>query len=163
MGSLFDVHIRRELAESLVEVVHLHQDADSGDNHEHVGRRVRELVVSAKGELQGNAERLNSHDGDGADKRADSKVDERVLLAVDRCNLIYHDDCKYTNGTGVEKESWYRKKVSHATSQQNRDQKYWGEGGWVRRTRLDSIIKDLVNSLNLFIRRRVEDDDDGAY
>ena len=65
------VHIGRELAEGLVKVVHLHQNADGGDDHEDVSRRVTKLVVTCKGELQGDTKCLDRHDRDGADERAD--------------------------------------------------------------------------------------------
>lgn len=62
--NLENPHIGRELAEGLVEVVHLRQNADSGDNHKDIGRRMAELVVARKGQLQRNAKGLDSHDRD---------------------------------------------------------------------------------------------------
>lgn len=86
------------MAECLVEVVHLRQDADRRDDHEDVGRGMRELVVPGKGELQRDAEGLDGHDGHRADQGADSQVDKRVLLAVDRGNLVDHHGSEYADG-----------------------------------------------------------------
>lgn len=42
------LHVRGELAEGLIKVVHLHQDANRGDDHENIGGRMRKLVVSSE-------------------------------------------------------------------------------------------------------------------
>lgn len=100
-----NVHIRWELAQRLVKVVHLGQYADHGNNHEHVGGGVAELVVARKGQLQGNAERLNSHDRDRADGRADAQVDERVPLAVHGTDTVDHDARKNADSECVEQKA----------------------------------------------------------
>ncbi len=99
-----DVHVGRKLAQCLVEVVHLGQDTDHGDNDEDVSRSIAKLVMAVKRQLQGNAECLDSHDRDGPDGGADAQVDERVLLAVDRANLVNHDSRKYADAERVDQE-----------------------------------------------------------
>lgn len=103
------------MGECLVEVVHLRQDADRGQDHEDVGRRVRELVVAGKGELQRDAKGLDRHDGDGADGGADGQVDERALLAVRRGHLVDHDDGEDCNEEHVEEEACERNMSAHCT------------------------------------------------
>lgn len=49
------------------------------------------LVMACESELQRNAEGLHGHDRYGADGRADRKVDQRVLLAMERRDLVDHD------------------------------------------------------------------------
>jgi hypothetical protein len=44
--------------------------AEANDNAEDIGADVYELIIAAKGELHGNAEALDCHDRDGANKRA---------------------------------------------------------------------------------------------
>jgi len=62
---------------------------------------MRELVVPGKGELQRDAERLDGHDGHRADQGAYSEVDEGVLLAVDRGDLVDHHHGEDTHGAYV--------------------------------------------------------------
>lgn len=66
---------------------------------------MRKLIFAGKCELQRNAESLDRHDGDGADRGADGQVDERVLLAVDRRNLVDHDGCENGNCHAVQEET----------------------------------------------------------
>jgi hypothetical protein len=63
---------------------------------------VRELVVARKGQLQRNAKRLDGHDRDGPDGRADAQVDEWVLLAVDGADLVDHEARKDADSDRVE-------------------------------------------------------------
>ena len=70
-----DSHLSGKLAQGFVEVVHLGQDADCGQNHEDISRWVAELIAPGKRKLQRNAKRLDRHDGDGADGRANGQVD----------------------------------------------------------------------------------------
>lgn len=49
-----------------------------------------ELVVSAKSQLERNAERFHGHDRDGANGGTDRDVDQRVLLAVDGGDTVDH-------------------------------------------------------------------------
>lgn len=99
------VHVRGELAESLVEVVHLRKNAAYDQDDEDVGRRVRELVVSGEGHLKCDTERLYEHDGDGAGCGADGEVDERVLAAILGRNLVDHDDGEDGDEGAVEEEA----------------------------------------------------------
>lgn len=62
---------------------------------------MRELVVPGKGELQRDAEGLDGHDGHGADQGANSEVDQRVLLAVRRGDLVDHHEREYAHGAYV--------------------------------------------------------------
>lgn len=57
-----ELHVCGELAQSLVEVVHLCQDAKAGNNRKYVGRGMRELIVAIKGELQCDSKCLDRHD-----------------------------------------------------------------------------------------------------
>lgn len=91
-SKLCDIHVGRELAKRLVEVVHLRENAAHDHDDEHVGRRVCELVVPRKSHLQGNTKGLDEHDGDGAGCRADGEVDQRVFAAMLGGNLVDHED-----------------------------------------------------------------------
>ena len=84
------LHRCRKLVQGLVKVVHLGQDAETGDNGEDISRGMRELVIPAQGQFHGNAKRLDGHDGDGADGRADGDVDKRVLLPIHRSYPVDH-------------------------------------------------------------------------
>lgn len=150
MGNL---HVRGEDGQSLVEVVHLGEDTHGGKNHEHVGRGVGELVVAGKSKLEGDSESLDRHDGDGADGRADRKVDECILLAVNRGNLVDHDEREDDDGDGVEKESCNLESVGV----QAKERALKSVHTW-----LNGIVQNLVNGLNVLIRRGMEHNDDGA-
>ena len=100
-----NLHVAGEASKRLVEVVHLGQDADAGEDHEDISRGVGELVVAGKRELEGDAKSLDGHDRDGADSRADGQVDESILLAVDRRNLVDHEDGEADDRDSVEKEA----------------------------------------------------------
>lgn len=80
--SSFRLHRSRELIQCLVEIVHLRQNAEPGDDGKDVGRGLSELVVASQCKLQGNTEGLDRHDRDGANSRADRDINERVLLSV---------------------------------------------------------------------------------
>jgi hypothetical protein len=64
-----------------------------------------ELVVTRKGELQGDAEGLDRHDGDGSNGRADGEIDERILLAVLGRNFVDHNHGEDDNDGRVEEEA----------------------------------------------------------
>lgn len=103
--SLFRLHRSRELVQCLVEIVHLRQNAEPGDDGKNVGRGLSELVVAPQCELQGNTESLDRHDRDGANSRADRNVNERVLLSVQRSYPVDHDGREDGHGKAIGKES----------------------------------------------------------
>ena len=106
--SLMNIHVRRKLAQSLVEVIHLRENAANDQDYEDVCRRVCKLVVSSKCHLQGNTEGLDKHDGDGAGGGADGEVDQGVLAAVLGSDLVDHKDGENGNEKAVDKEAWRR-------------------------------------------------------
>lgn len=99
-----DIHVRSELRQSFVEVVHLCQDADCHYDHEHVRRRVCELVVPAKCELDGNTERFDRHDGHTAHSTADADIHQRILFAVFGRNPVYHEYGECGDEGAIEEE-----------------------------------------------------------
>jgi hypothetical protein len=88
------LHRCGKLAQSLVEIVHLRQDADCGQDDEHVSRWVCKLVLSSHSQFHRNSESLDRHNRNSADSRANRQVNKGVLLPVLGCNSIYHNDCK---------------------------------------------------------------------
>lgn len=64
-----------------------------------------ELIVARKGELEGDAKSLDGHDRDGADRRTDRQVNDRVLLAVDGSDLVDHNDCEDDDRKGIQKKT----------------------------------------------------------
>ena len=93
------------MAQGLVEVVHLRENAADDQDYEDVCRRVCKLVVSSKCHLQGNTEGLDKHDGDGAGCRTNGEVNERVLATVFGRNLVYHEDAEDDTESAVEEET----------------------------------------------------------
>lgn len=100
------LHIGRELAECFVEVVHLRQDADGGDDHKDIGRRMGELVVARECQLQRNAKGLDSHDRYRTHGGANTKIDKGVFLAVDRSDPVDHEPGKATYQSRVKEKPW---------------------------------------------------------
>ena len=94
---------------------------------------MRELVVAAKGELDSNAERLDRHNGHTADRAAYRQVDHWVLLAILGRHSVDHDAGEYGDNQAVEHEAW-----------------------------LHGQVQQLFNGLDIWIWRRMEDDDDRA-
>ena len=101
-------HVRTKLAQRLIEVVHLCQDADYHDNAENVGGGGGELVVAAESHLNGDAEALDGHDGDGADSAADAEVNHWILLTVQRRDAVDHDEGEERHNDAVEEEACLR-------------------------------------------------------
>ena len=95
-----DSHVGAELVERLVEVVHLHEDADDRHEGKAVGARMRELVVAIHRELERHAEALDAHHGHAADEGADGEIDERRTLAVRR-----HQTPDGVDGVGEDEEA----------------------------------------------------------
>jgi hypothetical protein len=96
----------RELAESLVKIIHLCENTDCGQDDKHIGRRMRELIVAGHCELEGDTKGLDRHDGDGSNDRADRDVDERVLSSIDWGHLVNHHRRKRCNCGAIEQESF---------------------------------------------------------
>ena len=105
-GKEGSVHIGAKSGQSFVKVIHLGGDADGDHDGEDVGGRSAELVISAKGHLQGQAKALDGHDGDGADEGADGDVDHGVRAAVARRNSVYHDEAEDEDDETVHHEAW---------------------------------------------------------
>lgn len=101
------VHIGVELTQGLVEVVHLRQDADNRDENKDVGAGMSELVVASKSQLDGNANTLDGHDGDGSDGAADGNIDERVLASITRAYAIDHDGREDNDQQHIEEEACF--------------------------------------------------------
>lgn len=106
------LHVGVELAQCLVEVVHLREDADYNNDSKDICRRMRELVVAAQRKLERNSKALDCHDGDGADGRADADIDHRVLLAIHGRNLVNHDQCEYRHDRNICQEACEQGDVS---------------------------------------------------
>jgi hypothetical protein len=50
-----------------------------------------ELVVSGHGQFQGNAKRLDRHNRDGTNRRADREVNEWIPLPIGRRDFVDHN------------------------------------------------------------------------
>lgn len=114
-----NIHVCAELTESLVEIVHLRQNASDNHNNKHICRRMRELVVACESHLQGKAKRLDEHDRDRARRRADGEVDERVLAAVLGRNLVDHKEGEDGDKGAVEEKAWLQRKVQNLVHRRN--------------------------------------------
>jgi hypothetical protein len=99
------LHVSRELAQGLVEVVHLCEDAAYYHDNEDIGRRMRELVVTCERHLERQTKGLDEHDGHGAGCRADGEVDERILTTILGRNFVDHEDGKDGDEEAVEEET----------------------------------------------------------
>lgn len=94
---------------------------------------MRELIVPAKRQLDGNAKRLDRHNRHAAHGAAYRQVDHRVLLAVIGRDAVDHDDGEDGDDKAVEEEA-----------------------------RLQGEVQQLLDGLDFFVGRGVEDNDDGA-
>lgn len=65
---------------------------------------MRELVVAGKGQLDGDAEALDGHDGHAADGAANGDVDERILAAMRGSDAVDHYDGEDGDGGAIEEE-----------------------------------------------------------
>lgn len=110
------IHVGVELTQSLVEVVHLRQDADNCDEDKDVGAGVGKLVVAGKGQLDGDADTLDSHDGDRSDSAADGDIDQRVLASITRGHAVDHDGREDNDQQHIEEEACF---TSVASSRAN--------------------------------------------
>jgi hypothetical protein len=104
------------LTQGLVEVVHLRQNADDCDEDKDVGARMGELVVTGKGQLDGNTDTLDGHDGDGADGAADGNIDQRVLASITRAHAVDHDSREDDDQQHIEEEACFTSVASSSAS-----------------------------------------------
>jgi len=125
------LHVGAELAESFIEVVHLGQNADSHDNQKYVGRRMRELILSGKRQLDSNSESLDGHDRNGAHSAADGQIYKGILLSIFGGDFVDHNNGENADDSAVEEEAG-----------------------------LNSVVEDLVNGIDFWIWGRMKDDDD---
>ena len=93
-GEGLDVHVCGEGVEGLVEVVHLHQDADRHGDAEDVRAWVIELVVPGEREFHGYAEPFDGHYRDRADEGAYGDVYGGICPAVLGHHEVNHDERK---------------------------------------------------------------------
>lgn len=93
------------MTQRLVKVVHLGEDADCRDKDKDVGAGVGELVVASQGQLDGNTDALDGHDGDGSDGAADGNVDQRVLASITRAHAVDHDCREDDDQQHIEEEA----------------------------------------------------------
>jgi len=100
-----DAHVGAKVAQSFVKIVHLRHDGDDGDDEEDVGARVGELIASAKGELESDAQALDGADGNAADGAADAEVDHGVSSAVLGGHPVDHDGCEDDDEEAVEEKT----------------------------------------------------------
>lgn len=107
------------------------------------------MVVAGKCELQRNTESLYRHDGDRADGGADGQVNEGVLLSVDWCDLVNHENGEGDDRYGVEQES------CNELERRSHHQSVSVVLTWIQR-----IVQDLIDRLNLFIWRGMQHNDD---
>lgn len=104
------------MTQGLVEVVHLRQNADDCDENKDVGAGVGELVVTGKGQLDGNTDTLDGHDGDGADGAADGNIDQRVLASITRAHAVDHDSREDDDQQHIEEEACFASVASSSAS-----------------------------------------------
>ena len=90
----------------------MRKDATHDHNDEDICRRVAKLILSLECHFQGDAECLDSHNGDRAGRRANRKVYEGILSAMLRSNLVYHDNREYGDECAVEQKSYAAKLLS---------------------------------------------------
>jgi hypothetical protein len=94
---------------------------------------MRKLIVAAKCQLNGNAKRLDRHDRHRADSAAYGYVDHGVFLAVFRRDAVDHDQGEGGDEQAIEEEA-----------------------------RLEGEVEKLFDGFDVFVRRGMQDDDDGA-
>lgn len=145
------IHVCGKLAERFVEVVHLCQDANRYDDQEDVSRGVFELVVASQCEFKRNAERFDRHDRYRADCRANRKVYEWVLLAMQRRHSVDHDSREYAHDDAVKQEPCYVSELWRPCEKVS------------RLTRTECITQHLIHVVNVFVCGRMKDYHDRAY
>lgn len=103
---IFHSHRGREGVQCLVDIIHLSENAEGGNNGENVGRCVDKLVIASKSQFHRDTERLDRHHRDRADGRANRDEDQRVFLSVNRGNPVDHHRGEDCNCQAVEEEPW---------------------------------------------------------
>ena len=106
-----------------------------------------ELVVASQGQLHSNSKRLNRHDRNSSNGRANRQVYQRVLLPILRRNFVYHEDRENGHGEAKEQETLGTVSTEYISIRES------------DLTRLNRIVKDLINSLDLLVRRRMKHND----
>lgn len=99
------LHICGENSQGLVEVIHLHENAYDDHNAKDVSTWVRELVVSSERELEGNAEAINSHDGNGPDEGTDRDVHDGCCFSIARRDVVDHNKREHKDGEAVQEKT----------------------------------------------------------
>lgn len=99
-----NLHVGRKEVESLVEVVHLHEDANSRHDHENIGTRVSKLVIAAESKFDRNAKTFDRHDADGADQGTDRDINDRGSSSIFGRYGGYHDDGEDQNDGAIEEK-----------------------------------------------------------
>lgn len=94
-------HISRERIQSLIKVVHLHEDTSRHRKHEHIRAHKRKLVVPRKREFNRHTKALDRHNRHRAHQRADRDVYERVGPPVPRRDDVDHDERKDEDGEAI--------------------------------------------------------------
>lgn len=89
------LHIGGELFQSLVEIVHLRDNAYDDDNEKSICWRMCELIISSKCQFQSNSKSLDSHDRNWSNQWTNRDVNEWVSFAILWCHLVNHEQ---TNG-----------------------------------------------------------------
>jgi len=77
---------------------------------------VSELVVPGKGQLDGNTDTLDGHDGHGSDSAADGDIDQRVLASITRGHTVDHDGREDNDQQHVEEEACFASVASSSAS-----------------------------------------------
>jgi hypothetical protein len=77
---------------------------------------VSELVVAAQGQLDGDTDTLDRHDGDGANSAADRNVNQRVLASIARAHAVDHDGREDNDQQHIEEEACFTSVAWSSTS-----------------------------------------------
>lgn len=100
-----NLHICGENSQGLVEVIHLHENAYDDHDAKDVSTWMSELVVSSEGELEGNAEAINSHDGNRPDQGTYRDVHDRSRFSIARRNVVDHDKREHKDGEAIQEKT----------------------------------------------------------
>lgn len=101
-----DEHVGAELRQCFIEIVHLCHDGDDCYDQENVCARVRQLVATAEGELEGDSKSLDCANGNAADCAANAEIDQWVLFAILGRYSVDHDRRKDDDEEAVKEEAY---------------------------------------------------------